>query len=414
MDNNQTIRVGVVGFGVIGRATAKAVTKIKDMELVAIFSKRNPAELKTSIAKIYPTKKVADFVGKIDVMICCDSFGTGLQEVAPMVAQYFHTVDSHPLRGEPPTAKEVEAEKQLRLEELQRLAKDLAERQARRDAEAGLEPVDTPEGEAGEGDAGEEPEETTEVLGLTLPAFVKEPVFQPVYLPFEKYFERLDAAAKAAKHVSLCAIGWEPGFMSLIRTISEGFFPKSKLWTFWGRGISMQWSNAAKAFDGVLDAAVYQVPKEEPLMNVLNNQPVWDDSRKALHHLDVYIVADDRVDRDQLRDQITHMPGWFKDYDTHVTFVGPDEMRDFHSQRTHAGLVISRGSTSQGVNEQIKMEVDMDDNADFTAYVLASAARAAFRGGQHGWAGAFTMMEVPMAWFNPASAAELRQRISHS
>ncbi|PNL42777.1 diaminopimelate dehydrogenase [Mobiluncus mulieris] len=410
MESDQPIRVGVVGFGVIGKATAKAVTKIKDMELVAIFSKRDPAKLQNSMAKVYPTKDVADFVGKIDVMICCDSFGTGLQDVAPMVAKYFHTVDSHPLRGDPPTPEEVEAEKQLRLEELQRLAKDLAERNARRDAEAGLEPIE----KSADTNQNQPAEETTEVYGMTLPAFVKEPVFQPVYLPFEKYFEKLDAAARSAKHVSLCAIGWEPGFMSLIRTVSEGFFPKSKLWTFWGRGISMQWSNAAKAFDGVLDAAVYQVPKEEPLMAVLNNEPVWDDSRKALHHLDVYIVAEDRVDHDQLRERILNMPGWFKDYDTHVTFVGPDEMREFHSRRTHAGLVISRGSTSQGINEQIKMEVDMDDNAEFTAYVLASAARAAFRGGEHSWAGAFTMMEVPMAWFNPGSAAALRQRISHS
>lgn len=409
MEQDQKIRVGVVGYGVSGKAVAKAITKTKDMELIAIFSKRDPAKLQNSMAKVYPTKNVAEFVGKIDVMICCDSFGTGLENVAPEVAKHFHTVDAHPLRGEPPTQEEVDAQKEIRIQELQRLAKDLEERNARRDAEAGLDPLQPKEGEE------EEPaEETTEVYGMTLPAFVKEPVFQPVYLPFEKYYEKLDAAAKATKHVSMTAVGWEPGFMSVIRTVSEGFFPKSKLWTFWGRGISMQWSNAAKAFDGVLDAAVYQVPKEEPLMAVLNNEPVWDDSRKALHHLDVYIVAEDRVDRDQLREQITNMPGWFKDYDTHVTIVGPDEMRDFHSKRNHAGLVLSRGSTSQGINEQIKMEIDMDDNAEFTAYVLTAAARAAYRGGEHGWAGAFTMMDVPMSWFNPNSPAKVRQRISHS
>lgn len=407
MEQNQIIRVGVVGFGLIGKATAKAVKKIKDMELVAIFSKRDPAKLQNSLAKVYPTKDVADFVGKIDVMICCDSFGTGLQKVAPYVAKYFHTVDSHPLRGDPPTQEEVDAQKELRIQELQRLAKDLAQRNARRDAEAGLDPLDPDDNK-------NKPEETTQIYGMTLPAFVKEPVFQPVYLPFEKYYEKLNAVAKANQHVSLTAIGWEPGFMSLIRTVSEGFFPKSKLWTFWGRGVSMQWSNAAKAFDGVLDVAVYQVPKEKPLNAVLNNEPVWDDSRKALHHLDVYIVADDRVDHDMLREQIINMPGWFKDYDTLVTFVGKEEMRDFHSSRSHAGLVLSRGSTSQGVSEQIKMEVDMDDNPEFTAYVLASAARAAYRGGQAKWAGAYTMMEVPMCWFNPDPASAIRQRISKS
>lgn len=422
MDEDKRIRVGIVGFGVIGKATAKAVTKNKDLELVAIFSKRDPKTLQNAMAKVYPTDTVAEFQNRIDVMIICDTFGTGLQEETPEIVKMFHTVDSHPLRGTPPTAEEVEAQRKLRLEELQVLAKDLAERQARRegsadentdpaaqaqpDDPAAAAPTDS-ENAPDEGEAAEA-EETSEVMGLTLPAFVKEPSFQPVYKTFQNYFAEVNAAGEESKHTSLCAVGWEPGIMSMFRTLAGGIFPKTKTYTFWGRGVSMQWSNAVKAFEGILDAVVYQVPKEEPLTALLNNQPIWDDSRKALHYLEVYAVADTRYDREQLREQIANMPGWFKDYDTQVTFLSPDEMREFHTKWTHAGLSLCKASTSQGINEQLKLEIDMDDNAEFTAYVMACAARAVYRAGAAGWHGAYTMTDLPASWFNPQDPNEAR------
>ena len=184
------IRVGVVGFGNYGKAAAKAVGKCRDMELVAIFSKRDPQKLQNSYAKVYPTDKVAEFADRIDVVIICDTLGTKLQQETPQLAQYFHTVDSHPLRGTPPTAEEVEAKRQLRLEDLERMAKDIAQRQAARDAAAGVEqtadasaatPDTSPDTNAAPGTSEEEnlDEGIHEVSGMMLPAFIKEPVFSP-------------------------------------------------------------------------------------------------------------------------------------------------------------------------------------------------------------------------------------------
>ena len=419
------IRVGVVGFGNYGKAAAKAVGKCRDMELVAIFSKRDPQKLQNSYAKVYPTDKVAEFADRIDVVIICDTLGTKLQQETPQLAQYFHTVDSHPLRGTPPTAEEVEAKRQLRLEELERMAKDIAQRQAARDAAAGVEqtadasaatPDTSPDTNAAPGTSEEEnPDEGIhEVSGMMLPAFIKEPVFQPVYQAFPDYFAAVDQVGQSTKHVSLCAVGWEPGLMSMFRIISDSLFPKTKTYTFWGRGISMQWSNAIRTFEGVLDAVAYQVPKEDPLTAVLNGEPIYDDSRKALHYMECYVVADPAYDKEQLREEIMEMPGWFADYDTQVTFLSPDEMREFHSRLTHAGLVLSRASTSQGVNEQIKLEIDMDDNPEFTAYVMVAAARAAYRAGQAGWSGAHTMMEIPPIWMHPDPPEKLRFQTSGS
>lgn len=418
MEDTPKIRVGVVGFGLLGKNVAKAVSRTRDLELVAIFSKRDPATLQNSLAKVYPTASAAEFRDRIDVMIVCDAFGTGLQTETPYLAQFFHTVDAHPLRGNPPTAEEIEAQKKLRLEELQTLAQDFAKRQAAHAAahagENGSAQASEATASTAESTNGLAEEETTEIMGMTLPAFVKEPVFQPVYLPFKEYFEKVDAAARTSHHVSLCAVGWEPGFMSFMRTFMGALFPKSQTWTFWGRGVSLQWSNAVRSFEGVVDAVVYQCPKEEPLMAVLENRPIYDDSRKALHYLEVYAVVDDRFDKEQLREQIIHMPGWFADYDTQVTFLTKDEMREFHARMTHAGLVLSRASTSQGINEQIKLEVDMDSNPEFTAYVLTAGARAVVRAGREKFEGARTMVEIPLAWFSPDSLEQVRHQISVS
>ena len=56
----------------------------------------------------------------------------------------------------------------------------------------------------------------------------------------------------------------------------------------------------------------------------------------------------------------------------------------------------------------------MDDNPEFTAYVMTAAARAVWRTAKAGWSGAYTMMDVPMGWFHPDSPEKIRQKISVS
>ena len=174
MEDTPKIRVGVVGFGLLGKNVAKAVSRTRDLELVAIFSKRDPATLQNSLAKVYPTASAAEFRDRIDVMIVCDAFGTGLQTETPYLAQFFHTVDAHPLRGNPPTAEEIEAQKKLRLEELQTLAQDFAKRHAAHAGENGSAQASEATASTAESTNGLAEEETTEIMGMTLPAFMKE------------------------------------------------------------------------------------------------------------------------------------------------------------------------------------------------------------------------------------------------
>lgn len=92
---NERIRIGICGYGNLGKGVEKQLAKNDDMELVAIFTRRNPEELnnKTS-TKVVPISEVTEWVDKIDVMIMCGGSATDLPVQVPEFAKYFNTVDS--------------------------------------------------------------------------------------------------------------------------------------------------------------------------------------------------------------------------------------------------------------------------------------------------------------------------------
>lgn len=92
---NKKIRVGICGYGNLGKGVQKQIAKNDDMELVAIFTRRNPEDVeKQTSAKVVPISEVMEWVDKVDVMIMCGGSATDLPAQVPEVAKYFNTVDS--------------------------------------------------------------------------------------------------------------------------------------------------------------------------------------------------------------------------------------------------------------------------------------------------------------------------------
>ena len=91
-----SIRIGIFGYGNLGRGIECAIAQNPDMELVAVFTRRDPSTVKinTPSAVVCHADKVADFVGKIDVMILCGGSATDLPEQTPALAKIFSVVDS--------------------------------------------------------------------------------------------------------------------------------------------------------------------------------------------------------------------------------------------------------------------------------------------------------------------------------
>ncbi len=91
------IRVGITGYGNLGRGVEAAIAQSPDMQLVGVFSRRDPAsvELLNPEVPVYPLQQVEDFQDQIDVMILCGGSKSDLPEQGPYMAGLFNTVDSY-------------------------------------------------------------------------------------------------------------------------------------------------------------------------------------------------------------------------------------------------------------------------------------------------------------------------------
>ena len=98
---NNKIKIGIVGYGNLGRGAELSISQNPDMELVAIFTRRDPDTLDSKSNVVHITN-ILDFKDKIDVMILCGGSAKDLDEQGPMVASYFNTVDSFDNHGRIP------------------------------------------------------------------------------------------------------------------------------------------------------------------------------------------------------------------------------------------------------------------------------------------------------------------------
>ena len=89
------IKVGIVGYGNLGRGVALAVNKANDIECVGIFTRRDPSSLKPVIDyPVYSMNDLNSFKGKVDVLILCGGSATDLPNTTADLLKDFNTVDS--------------------------------------------------------------------------------------------------------------------------------------------------------------------------------------------------------------------------------------------------------------------------------------------------------------------------------
>ena len=84
------IKVGIFGYGNLGRGVENAIRQNKDMELVAVFTRRDPSSLvlSTAGAVVARAAEVEAFADRIDVMILCGGSATDLPVQTPLLAEH--------------------------------------------------------------------------------------------------------------------------------------------------------------------------------------------------------------------------------------------------------------------------------------------------------------------------------------
>ena len=227
-----------------------------------------------------------------------------------------------------------------------------------------------------------------------------------------EHFENVDNAAKKNGHVALISAGWDPGLFSISRVYSSAVLPCGTDYTFWGRGVSQGHSDAIRRIDGVIDARQYTVPIDCAIESVRRGEcPTL--STREKHKRECYVVAADDADKARIEHEIKTMPNYFADYDTTVTFISAEELRENHAGLPHGGSVIRSGVTGfNGENKHtIEYKLALDSNPEFTASVIVAYARAVYRMAERGQIGCKTVLDVAPADLSMMSAEELRKKM---
>ncbi len=324
------MKIGIYGYGNLGRGVEAALRQNPDMEIVGVFTRRDPAAVKTVTGiPVYSAALVEDYATEIDVMIICGGSATDLPEMTPMLAKHFNVVDSFDTHARVP-----------------------------------------------------------------------------------EHFANVEQAAMTTAHTALISAGWDPGLFSLARLYMNTVLPEGKDYTFWGRGVSQGHSDAIRRIPGVKDARQYTVPVPAALESARSGENP-DLSTRQKHTRECYVVAEEGADRDLIEKQIKEMPNYFADYNTTVTFITAEEMKQNHAELPHGGQVIRSGSTGEGGKHKHVMEfsLKLDSNPEFTASVLVACARAIGRMNRRGIFGCKTLFDIAPADLSPLTPEEMRKKL---
>ena len=90
------IRVGIYGYGNLGKGVESAIRQNKEMELVAVFTRRDPesVQIRTQGVAVCHIDDMVGYKDKIDVMILCGGSATDLPVQTPEMAKHFNVIDS--------------------------------------------------------------------------------------------------------------------------------------------------------------------------------------------------------------------------------------------------------------------------------------------------------------------------------
>ena len=224
-----------------------------------------------------------------------------------------------------------------------------------------------------------------------------------------QHFAAVNEAAVAGGHIAAISCGWDPGMFFISRVYMESILRDGSSYTFWGRGVSQGHSDAIRRIDGVLDARQYTVPVPAAMESVRRGENPELTTRMK-HTRECYVVAAEDADKEKIEQAIKTMPNYFDEYDTTVTFISMDEMKEKHGALPHGGSVIRSGRTGlNGENTHtVEFKLDLDSNPEFTSSVLVCCARAVARKAAKGMTGCITMLDMAPAELSPLSPEELR------
>ena len=303
------IKVGIVGYGNLGKALEEMLLKDKRFKLVAIFSRR--VVVSKFNTPIEPYDEFLTYKKKINIMFLCGSSASDIQIQAPEISKYFNIINSFDIHSR-----------------LTKLTKEL------------------------------------------------------------------DLINKQYKTVSLSAVGWDPGLLSIIRCLCFGISDEIPS-TFWGKGVSMGHSDAVRKIDGVIDAVQFTVPNKDAM---IFSKKMKSCENIAKHNRECYVVSNlGEENRKIIAEKIKNIPNYFKGQPTHVEFVSQIELIRLEKNMSHKGTVINPFYLSKNKKAYLEFVAKMDSNPHFTAKIMLRFAFGVMNFVLSQNFGAFLPIDIPIS-----------------
>ena len=223
----------------------------------------------------------------------------------------------------------------------------------------------------------------------------------------EKYINKIDTIAKKSEKVAVCAGGWDPGLMSMIRLIFNSIAPThSDANSFWGMGVSQGHSNAIRKIEGVANAIQYTIPNKKIVKNcgkLFDYQP----NAQKKHDRLCYVVLKEGADANKVKDEIVNMPNYFQGYNTTVKFVTNDKLTEMQKKMFHKGYVVKNFKCSDTYASKMSFNLELDSNPYFTAEILVALACAVSKLSGEKKYGCYSVFDLPLSYLSFKNRNEL-------
>ena len=209
------------------------------------------------------------------------------------------------------------------------------------------------------------------------------------------YVSRLNDIAEKNNRIAITAAGWDPGLLSIARVMAKISTGAENVNTFWGAGKSLGHTAIIKSIPGVKHAAEYTVPKDKSINLSKNIDADLADTER--HFRQCFIVPEPSADLGKIESQIRGIDGYFKGYDTSVTFITESELLLKHNKDFHRGEVIATKIKDEN-KTSFDLKIEIPSNATFTARIMLAyinaidhlQSRALFR--------AYTPLDIPLSY----------------
>jgi len=168
-------------------------------------------------------------------------------------------------------------------------------------------------------------------------------------------------------------------------------------------------SDALRTIKGVKDARQYTHAVHSAIDEVRSGSN-RQFSAGDLHTRECFVVLEAGADAAAIEQEIKAMPGYFAPYQTTVNFISQEELDSKCKGFPHDGCVIAAGKTGNGNAAVVEYRCQWGSNPEATANVLVAHARAVTRLAKDGRKGAFTILDIPAAYFSMHSREELLKK----